>query len=1134
MSAENRYPLIYSLSTVGMRKHHNQDYLLHPIRTDFTGDGGVGKSMIADFLQILFIWDKDSIRFGTEAVTSAEKRTEKGMLHPNYDEGYVFVNIEITKNQFMVLGVCIARNGSPILKPFLILGTDQKEAKIEQQTFEQPIAAKDFIRNQKIVSFDDLVDFFQEKKLYVFNKFNRSRDKEELYQWLSDRRILPINLAQEEKLRAYAKVIQSFSKAKTLNLQQSNSLKDFLFENTEDENANLFEQKKNEINQQLLYYKEQHELIKDLEKKQLYLTDLRALYDKQRQEYLAWKTAALVQSFQQFQVIERDYVAKKTALADVVAQKAELEEKRVELGSQYQATTEEYEQADKDFVALQEYKNSWKELKEKLEKIDELTKNSAKREQDTLELQEQIATNTQTLGQIKQELPQIEQQIKQLAAAKEEQQQALQRITTSRYFYEQYGSFEAVKTAYQSMHEQKNALYQQWTAETNRLAYLQNLFENINDQQHSFFQSVIRRKKALSLAQESLLFYKSFYQLSTKITKPKYVYAVEELLNELHYESAEGGFWLRLGGVSEFIPYREVQYFDKPENFEAVLHSQQSEIKAQLQTLALQLDLLAQIDTAKNNEKVQEFAQQYGLDRQLLQLSKLQVDELQEAFLLVQNEVVITEKFNKTNKEYENSIVHRTRQQEQQNKLTVENTTSRNNIDANQQAIERNKREISHLRGDETNLKVTLQFIKEQISFDFQQEELDRKIVEISRKKEIASETAKDLQQRIENLQAQIAPLAREEGSLEAAVQLLTENFEKTRTNWERTYKEFLEDFQEQTVDVEHAETVTATQVETLLKNFVQVYNRYKDKYKDVLRLFPDIANNEFLQEQLQNETFNYESILEILVSGHTATEIPEMLGKANENRRKLAATLKSQLWEIFHHTKEQYKKCRDLVNELNNFFKGKKISNNFYFELVFNPAKNLNIEWIDQLHGELNEGFFAKIDDKDYQPDNYVFEVFKKLQGYTGSVLSTKDLLNPKKYFELSTKLTDDNGQNISGSNSQGYAAVALLCIGRLSIIEINKSGKGKGIKFIILEEVGSMSDDNFGMFVKVSQEFGYQIITMTPKPYGYFEDMEWYLYELYGKKDGLANYPPLATFKLIANGEERSEELRRLQLLG
>ena len=46
-------PKIYSISTVGILKHFNQDYLLHPLRTDFTGGNGVGKSIIADLETVL-------------------------------------------------------------------------------------------------------------------------------------------------------------------------------------------------------------------------------------------------------------------------------------------------------------------------------------------------------------------------------------------------------------------------------------------------------------------------------------------------------------------------------------------------------------------------------------------------------------------------------------------------------------------------------------------------------------------------------------------------------------------------------------------------------------------------------------------------------------------------------------------------------------------------------------------------------------------------------------------------------------------------------------------------------------------------------------------------------------------------
>ena len=47
------YPRIYGLSTLGLIHHQEFDYLFHPMRTDFNGDSGTGKSMIADLLQLL-------------------------------------------------------------------------------------------------------------------------------------------------------------------------------------------------------------------------------------------------------------------------------------------------------------------------------------------------------------------------------------------------------------------------------------------------------------------------------------------------------------------------------------------------------------------------------------------------------------------------------------------------------------------------------------------------------------------------------------------------------------------------------------------------------------------------------------------------------------------------------------------------------------------------------------------------------------------------------------------------------------------------------------------------------------------------------------------------------------------------
>ena len=47
-----KYPRIYSLSTIGIIHHQENDYIFHPARTDFIGDSGSGKSIIADLLNL--------------------------------------------------------------------------------------------------------------------------------------------------------------------------------------------------------------------------------------------------------------------------------------------------------------------------------------------------------------------------------------------------------------------------------------------------------------------------------------------------------------------------------------------------------------------------------------------------------------------------------------------------------------------------------------------------------------------------------------------------------------------------------------------------------------------------------------------------------------------------------------------------------------------------------------------------------------------------------------------------------------------------------------------------------------------------------------------------------------------------
>jgi len=91
----SNYPKIYSISTVGVRQHENADYLLHNVRTDFTGNNGLGKSLIADLLQLIFVPLRDEWKPGTEGLDKEERKIETIPLERDWiSHAYSFLNIE--------------------------------------------------------------------------------------------------------------------------------------------------------------------------------------------------------------------------------------------------------------------------------------------------------------------------------------------------------------------------------------------------------------------------------------------------------------------------------------------------------------------------------------------------------------------------------------------------------------------------------------------------------------------------------------------------------------------------------------------------------------------------------------------------------------------------------------------------------------------------------------------------------------------------------------------------------------------------------------------------------------------------------------------------------------------------------
>ena len=255
--------------------------------------------------------------------------------------------------------------------------------------------------------------------------------------------------------------------------------------------------------------------------------------------------------------------------------------------------------------------------------------------------------------------------------------------------------------------------------------------------------------------------------------------------------------------------------------------------------------------------------------------------------------------------------------------------------------------------------------------------------------------------------------------------------------------------------------------------------------------------------------------------------QIGEELRTANLSRHKLIDSIYETMLKIFLRTKKKYDEYNAQIRDLNLFFKGRTISNKYYFQVKFEPSKDIPIEWITMLQGKSQQlhkpGELALGD----SVESFIEDFFRRASNYRKKI-TFRDLLDPKTYFTLDAGLTDEFGNDTSGSTGETYSAKVLLGIGRLSKFQ---SENRPGIRFIILEETANLDKTNFNNFPAIAEEFGYQIITMTPKPFGADATAGWYLHHLLaGKNDTNINYPVTASyFKTNTSRENLETYLKR-----
>jgi len=1045
-----KYPLIYALSTVGILKHYNQDFAIHPQRTDFTGANGVGKSIIADLFQLIFVNDKQLFQFGTESYKKEARQLHK--LPHKCKDAYAFLAIEVEADKFICIGVCIPDSSSRPLKPFLITADPDALLPMKDRAFprEKLPVARHFVNDKGRFSVvEELGKRFRDDFGLFFEYYSTGDQKDGHYARLYDQQLLPVDLSVPSSKKAFAKIVQSFSRARSSG-DRTEELKDFLFDGMEKELEQTFELHKTEIERQLKDYDELQIFIADLEAKQARLEELHRLDELL---HIARKNNLLGNC---------GYSLHAGKLARTAY------ERKIE---DYRAAVDKAARLAKALPVLGRLVEGYRRLAETAEsKLSTIA--------DCQQTTERIAIIEQRISDFTlEDLPEIgESGTEDFDIEKYADQELLKRIGVFTPIYRQYGSIAAIVL---QTEEQKQVIVKRNENLKADLTYHQLIISLFSDPgEDTLIAKILGSQQPVSPAQEAVLFHllKTHWGKPAGRDFPFYTETFDFFNEGLIHECEPGSksYWLRLGDLFMFIP---------PLGHGPVLG--RPELRKQVSTglAAAHQALLKQVEAEQR--ELQSFEKGLAFDPAFASYLKDMDARLYDygaAKALAETAQLILQLDGKTE-----------RLQQQKNELV--------------ESIAGQLKDAGILPG--TELKLV--FDREKRNLEYWKPRAD------------------DYGKRL------VKDTADEKTLRETSIALMDEQTQERKSAMDRaeviylTARNELEKYYPELITEELSES-TEAELSQLKIRYDKAALDYQSSYLASCEQFKETASgtNEEIAMELRDGRYSFSLLERALLGGRVMfrDHIAEELRTANRARHKLVASIHETMLKIFSKTKDKYDEYQRQIWDLNVFFKTKIISNNYFFNVEFKPSTEFPIAWINQL--QQHSGQLYKPDELPLgQPvELFVEDFFKTASGYRKRV-AFRDLLDPRTYFTLDAGLQDKDGNEASGSTGETYSAKVLLGIGRLSKVQ---SANRPGIRFIILEETANLDKTNFNNFPAIAEEFGYQIITMTPKPFGSDGVDGWYLHHLIpGATPAVNERIPASYFKTNTGKEDLITYLKR-----
>lgn len=1086
---QNNFPRIYSMSTIGIKQHFNCDYLFHPNRTDFSGESGSGKSMVADMIQLILVGS----RVYKSSTDSNKTRDPKGMvLEPKGKQqgiGYVLLNIQTHDNKYIVLGAYIESSHNKVQAFIIQEGYDWDE---QLTPLSSPVFYRDLLVDEKIQPIGSLESQLSEMRL-------KQLSWKKYHQLLYTNELLALDLNKDKTLESFASILRSFSRGKGFKTDSA-SLKKFLFG---DDDQNKLIQK---------YQEEVQAINNDFHEHQRYMSEIKLINDKQEQ------VAAIVGLNNDYEDKKREYFTSKNWYWKRLYNKYENDLKEAaELFkvSKCKQVLLAKKEADLEIESL----HNLRQLKQNLNELEEAKNLSAKSVEEINEKFDKAKEDKAVIDKVENWLSGNDNSLDnvkkwyQSERGKVSQKETLQRFIKHMEAKGQLGAFESSAWCTDFEQQRSNFVLQQAKMEEQlkKLGAL-SVFSNLDDPDSLAAWAKDNLSFPVTHEEESLLVH--FQTLPRRepdpVSNTRYLPFPNELFDAPQIkQKTKKGFWINLDGVHEYIEYTKDRLLNSTdvESLFAQLYELNTGLKERIKNLENQFETNTNLKEALDGfGGIEEAVKLYREKDNLLayipkNIALLPQDEFNRHLELYADADRIRKNFVSAKSAYEENLKKQSAKElkikEVQGKIDqILEHFSTSDLSDNEIGAQ-----IQQRKTDVSSAKAEIKNLLDEIKV----EEIEKSIFP----EKIG--LTKVLQLKADNA-SNYAGIKNKKEDLEQKLTYAKNALQQSGQDYLTTFKKEFQFTNAQHVEnnPDEGDNNLKDQYKKAEAAFQAKYNVIKESIDDKTQL--DDYSVGMLAHKLLPTVFESSRIDKNLIE----ERIAERLNKLTRDIQEIGSRKVEILKRVFSEVHKTYNEYLEKIQGIDTYLKKNNhgITGGNRASLKYRKSIDYPDKWMAPFRKQLDEavmnvGLFEDLK-KEVDINKMMLKAFQTAGG--SSKVTWEDLLNPKSYFDLDFDLKLESGESNAGSQGQTYTANALLGLARLSLIETEKR---KGLRIMPIDEAEGLGS-NYNMLHELAKQENYQIVSMSIETAGDIVAGEQYIYIM--NENNLADessyVPPLGIF--------------------